>query len=1393
MKLAIGKATISLTLLSASMGISADEVVYSGSINIPDLTPEINLPDTILAGVAEYELLAKAQHPLCSFTGDSEIAMNSFIKGQARCLFEWGDIGNGIAVEGLTAEGVFAAGGTVTLPYTISAYTGSSKALTQVYTGEVVLQVTEPDTPAITTVRGAWDHEEKEGFEQINYNATAGLNRVDVSVTPQPYEQIVTTTSGECIVPADQSGCSIIVDMPPLGDELNLTGEEVIPLSVNSVTRYFTEQANNLTARWDYRPPELVAFDYHVGSNIAEQKEVDVNGTLITIAKDEAIVAMRSPHFGMVESDFWNLKDARIRIQTEEGFEHQLYADVGDERIRFDIPYLRAGNEYFVDPTSTEVVGDVILYRYSLSEVPDGKYEVTLDIRDYYGNGKPVAYADNTFDRFPPAIEFLFGGRKTSRITELYFTDDLGAVAFSGWNDGSKITSFNLGGVELPTSGEQDNIRFVTENIGSQLNRGETYEVIVTAEDATGNKSSKSIELVYNPATFTLDGVPEVMHQNVEAGSFKVNQRDGRCTRATSTEMASLITAVNRKACVIQWNQIPAGMEEVFYGVTSVLTGAPATLGENTVSFDVMYHNVTGEVLRVADGVKTFNVVPASDIELNLDSRNLLSENVVGAEYGRSLLSRYTMNVSPGAVKLRSDFGADGAFEEREYNQLQRSENYTLNGVINDYAGIDRPIFDRYQVTTTANYMLAPERKTTKVYDVIRLPDERITANISYSGDVVLSTENVALKANIGRFERASNGYVYDASTMGEWTVYPALQTEAGIMKLAEPVKVDAAGEAMFDVSAKTLFDVSSKVYLVANIESPHPEYAREMKSRATYVEVLKGTSVEGGLETRVRTGRVPFSTSVRFDYNTREDQLASSGIQWEVSDDGVTWTPVEDKRDSTLIYFTLREPTEKYVRVKTENISTGDVSYSDTIKLISYRQARLQINAPRHIYPGQEVTFNLADYYEPIDNSWGDTQWSFDGGETWVDGDVNQVHTFASAERHLVKARFKYIDAVDVNNEKAWSEATFYANVVEPRPVVTRINAPMIAEAGVPMDVTSLTYNPHSGIELPIISEWTLPDGTTRTADAFQYTFTAEELLDTDQLEFKLTSWVEGYRAQTEASATKTVRGWGYDFESLPINLTLNTNILVAPSNIYAAVSMPYIFAPGVEFTYEWIIDESMARVEYTNNRSALIVAQQPGMHTVKVIVRDNRGGVKELTKFIDVVEAEQMQGSITLYSSNRYNRAPVMISATSRANPGHPRDYANTYKWSVNGVVQPEFTQSMLRYEALNPGTYNIEVEVTSNYGQVERFSESLTVIPNELPTCQPNMTVTDTTVTLTPTCLDPDGRIIAYRWFWNGQEQGPYGSQIRFNKTLDPSLKVEFIAVDDSGGETKGNFEW
>src|SRR5690554_1920930 len=432
---------IALTLLSATTPSLAEDVVYKGVVNVVAMTPEIEMPTTVLAGVEEYELLARSQHPLCSFTGEDYIAKFGFKKGEAQCLFQWDPSIADLDISGLTAKGIFQAGGEVRLPYTVSAYVGSNFQHTTIYSGEFILQVTEPNAPVITSLTGTWGNESKSGFEQTNYNSRAGLVKLDVSVEPQPYKQVIKHESAECIVIPNESGCSIYVDKEPLGDGVNLTGEVSLPIDVNSVTQYFTNNPSNLVAKWDYRPPELIKFDYHVGTDVPDQKEVNVNGSPVLLQKGQAIVAFSSPHVNLVGEDFWNLSDARIRIKTQEGFEHQTFLDVGDERIRFSIPHLSAGKEYFVEPESQEMIGDVIVYRYSLDKVPDGMYDATLEIKDKYGNGQTHTYADNRFDRFPPAIEFLFGGKRVGEIRELYFTDDLGAVAFSGWDDGSKITS----------------------------------------------------------------------------------------------------------------------------------------------------------------------------------------------------------------------------------------------------------------------------------------------------------------------------------------------------------------------------------------------------------------------------------------------------------------------------------------------------------------------------------------------------------------------------------------------------------------------------------------------------------------------------------------------------------------------------------------------------------------------------------------------------------------------------------------------------------------------------------------------------------------------------------------------------------------------------------------
>ena len=180
-------------------------------------------------------------------------------------------------------------------------------------------------------------------------------------------------------------------------------------------------------------------------------------------------------------------------------------------------------------------------------------------------------------------------------------------------------------------------------------------------------------------------------------------------------------------------------------------------------------------------------------------------------------------------------------------------------------------------------------------------------------------------------------------------------------------------------------------------------------------------------------------------------------------------------------------------------------------------------------------------------------------------------------------------------------------------------------------------------------------------------------------------------------------------------------------------------------------------------------------------------------LSKFVDVIEPDETKGTFIYFPSNRYSRAPLGLVTRAQMTGGHPKDYIIDYKWFVNGIEQ-ETLQSrspMFRFEIENPGNYEIKAVTTSQYGQVTEVIENYTVNANSLPECVSDQLVRSGTIRITANCKDSDGYVIGYDWWFNGEYVGRGAASTQLRLSEYPSMTVNYEAIDDAGGRTKGSF--
>lgn len=1318
------------------------------------------------------------------------------------CLVEWVNFPSGLVEDKKTGRisGFTDTLGTTTFDWQIKIFFNENESL-PISVGSKTVDIVEPIEPKLngTTI------EFSSGLISSSSNhllrdSTAIVKGITFNLEPRLYKQIVTFNGESCAVDSGFTKCALPVSMGTFGDKtIEMQGNINLEIDIDSERSYFADKGmgqftNGLN--WDYTPPQL--FDVVINNkNDGSLIETTLGDKSVEAQQDEILVIIKSPFTGITEDETWKLQDPALKIEEIEDIRFQQSVKIDNNTFYFSNSKQNLNEDNRLPPIKTELVGDYIVYHYSMTPLSDGAFKFSLNLRDAYENGtdyeNPIFY----LQRFAPEVQLTYLRDKSRSTNPFYFASDFGAVTNPGWDTHNEIFEATFGGVSLNLVDDpvepKSYIKFFDGNLES-LTPGETYELVVKAKDSFGNIGQFKENYVFAPSKFAIkskDTGTNDIYQYIQRGTLYIYQSQYLCNFVASKALAEEISRDARKGCYVQLDNLPKGMDAAYQGWAMTVTGSVHDALDNTVNYSAYVVNTDGSEVRVANGQFEYNVKQTEEMTFDLSPTVELDDGVYGVIPENPVLARYKLDQVAGELNVNIK---RGQFESSQY-MAQRSHKpiYELMGIIRDDDVDKRTVFDRYPLEISAAYSLSEEHMAGATGEVIVLPSRKVAINLNMNSERnVLSTDVVEVTAYMGEWDWKNKLNKYDSNTMGEWDIYLAYKNNRGEEQIITDIQTnDENGQAKFTVAIADIFRKSNGFYAVAEVKSPHKEYEKKIISTPIFMRIVLGTGVSGDLKSSQVSGKVPFTTLVRYDYDTIEDMVAGNDTKWEVSQDLQNWTQMEEYQGRNAIPFLMQSPGDMYVRATVTNKNTTETSVSSPLKISGYNKASLLIKGPAQVYEGQEFKLNMLDYNTPLDSYDGQAQWSEDEGETWYEG--SPVQSFiAKGEQALIIGRFRFSSTTDAAGDKAWSEARYYARPVAPRPVMAQIQAPHLVEMGTTIDVHGQVLNLNGGVDLPIKYEWLLPNGDVTHAESFEYTPTALDLDENNRLSFTLRAWVDGYKEETYREAKRNLESWVYEFPETSIDI--RSNILVSPANITGMILQKHKFMPGVSYTYEWLESDNIEITNPTRMYTNLLV-KTPGVHELKAKVTDSRGTVKVVSKFIDVLEADPVEGKLVHFPSNRYSRAPLGLVARAQTSGGHPRDYIVNYRWFINDeeieVTQPR--SPMNRFEIAEAGTYDIKVIATSLYGQETVIKESYEVFENKKPQCESTQLERSGTIRITASCKDEDGYVVGYDWWFNGEYVGRGAASTQLRLSEYPTMNITYEAVDDAGGRTKGTFSW
>lgn len=855
------------------------------------------------------------------------------------------------------------------------------------------------------------------------------------------------------------------------------------------------------------------------------------------------------------------------------------------------------------------------------------------------------------------------------------------------------------------------------------------------------------------------------------------------CSAVVTTLAEAQAQGAEQVVCYLRWVSVPEGLTATSGSGLPGLSGKIAQLGNQEVAWAVDLYSPYGMAENVTTGNLPLTVVDPPLPALSFEP-GMYGEKIEDTLYATSELQGGTVGaVRFGTELLRTDMtleltGTDEGDTSKKYwsaNAITFSR-YIKTGRLG--------VWENRNVKAKLYYTDLPEVAVEKEINVLGVPSKRIRAVLTAPRET-LDTTGVPVQLSVG-IPASGNTLAYDAGQDGNW------QARFGYLDRKNEFQVLTDYQALAGgVLENTLtgFEVGFQK-LIARVDLVPPEsagfYARSIESNPVYSVVLKGTAPEGQIYSRSLTGPAPLTSvmSLQVDSDTRR---ILGDVEWQMSSDGgTTWEPIEAR---SAYQASVTVDAGRYlVRAEMTNQLSGAQGYSEGVEVIAFRVPELVLTSPPAVIVGTPITLNAQVLVDGQPQEAAVIEWYSRSGELAHTGSVLELTPEVTESLiYKVQARLASAPAAD---SSAWVRGNVYVRVVPPSAPRGTIITPSYMEYNT---VAAQTYQLNAQTTLamglgpemyPVRGEWHLPDGRVVEGPEVEYSPTAEDA-DSRRALFEYVAWIDGFKEQTLTTLRRSVVIKTYSWPDFLVEI--KTYPEVAPS-LVTLTAVPEEGTPGSleSPTYSWQLPATAEIVrEQDNGRVLQVNFPDPGNFEVGVDVVDARGSAAHATGTVTLGEPAPFVVEFLPLYSNNLMRELLDVTLRTRVTGGHPQDRLVDYVFSIDSpdAEITGYTGTGI-FKGLRQGDYVAHLEATSKLGKVVEADFPISVISNQLPTCE--VSTWDDALGYRwykAVCSDADGRIAGYRWYLDEQLISS-GQTIR-QKISEITGTLRFESFDDAGG--------
>lgn len=538
--------------------------------------------------------------------------------------------------------------------------------------------------------------------------------------------------------------------------------------------------------------------------------------------------------------------------------------------------------------------------------------------------------------------------------------------------------------------------------------------------------------------------------------------------------------------------------------------------------------------------------------------------------------------------------------------------------------------------------------------------------------------------------------------------------------------------------------------------------------------------------------GVAPLTGRLTLQFSTPASRGDVASVQWERSTDGSQYEAIEG--DPSGVDVALETPGTRLYRARLVNAHTGVESVTDPVRLTAVADERLEIIGPDRTFRGFPIELTASGV--PPER----VRWRVRApGSTVAEEHTGGTLTIEAEATGVFYVEAVALDASGSTHSPAAPRVFRAVEVQWPDLQPSVITGPAQVEPG-RATTFSVVHPPifrgRGNAAVQRRGEWELPDGKRVSDQEFVEVALDASKAGPDGALLQYHSWIDGARDQTLTTAVHRVRlreyrwpKWTLDAQTISARVPSIYRLAVRPATWQGWLDIP---DAGLKTT--WALPPGV-RLVHRSDRELIVEVTRSDPFDVSATVIDDRGHSAELSA-TDVSPFRRTQLAIeTVVTPNRtLHTAPLKVKVAAKPVLLPPGRHIERVAYYLNGAQVGATDGAPWSMELTTAGRYHIRSIASIGTEIVAESSTVFEVAENSPADCRIEF-LGDFALNgvAKATCIDPDGHIVDYRWYRNGELFDTSGPRVKLTASqLQGLSELSLVATDNAGKEASARIE-